>query len=128
MLTSIDLTSFSSLFVSVPRQIQDLDRCWREVLQIFFKQELSACRVAFFFAVLGMLEAKVLNRCKIFRHFLQLTKTAELPRPTSFQGASWFAVPFSAHILCNWRHLYKHFLWLERFIPANWANPKRRKI
>ena len=51
MPTSIDLTLSSSLFVSVPRQIQDLEGRYTVVV----KQQLSACRVFFFFAVLGVL-------------------------------------------------------------------------
>ena len=43
MLTSIDLTSSSSLFVSVPRQIQDLEGRYTVV----FKQQLSARQVVF---------------------------------------------------------------------------------
>ena len=43
MLTSIDLTLSPSLFVSVPRQIQDLEGRYTAV----FKQQLSACRVVF---------------------------------------------------------------------------------
>ena len=43
MLTSIDLTLFPFLFVSVPRQIQDLEGRYTAV----FKQQLSACRVVF---------------------------------------------------------------------------------